>query len=308
MGEDDDEQATAATTTTTATNTPSALPLALAGTGVPPGARVLATYKVLPRGTFARLQPAEAGFQRAAGDRVKEVLEAALTRYCCLSEGDTLDVEIGGVNFVLRVQALLPAEAVSVVETDLEVEVEPSEETARRLAAEELARAAAKVRAAEAAARLLESQKAQEAAAEVAAKALEAERFARDARRRELAESLPPEPKAAASKNPETPDSPAALVVAFRLRTPDGRSASRRFDAASTRVSVLFDWADSLEGGGAGVERAGYDLVVAGGGGRALEPPSSAAATVETAETLAEAGFDQGGFALLVRPRAAPTG
>ena len=304
-GEADEEQPTAPTAST-------ALPLALAGNGVPPGARVVATYTVLPKGTFARLQPLEAGFQQAAGDGVRELLEAALAGYCCLSEGDTLSVEVGGATFALRVQALLPAGAVSVVETDLEVEVEPSEETARRLASEALAREAARRRAAEAAARLVESKKAQGEAAQIAAKALEAERAARDARRRELAESLPPEPEApsaaAASNSLRTPDSlspaAAAAVVAFRLRTPDGRSASRRFDAASTTVSTLFDWADSLEGGGAGAERGGYDLVVAGGGGRALEPPTAAAETT-AATTLAGAGFDRGGFALLVRPRAA---
>lgn len=278
--------------TTTAT---AALPLALAGTGVPAGARVVATYRALPKGTFARLQPLEAGFQQAAGDKVKEILEAALAQYSCLTEGDTVDVEIEDVTFVLRVQALLPAEAVSVVETDLEVEVEPSEETARRLAEEERGREAARARAAEAAARLLESKKAQEEAAEAAARALEAERAARDARRRELAESLPPEPTSESTA--------AASVVAFRLRTPDGRSASRRFDAAATRVSVLFDWADSLEGGGAGAARGSYDLVVAGGGGRALEPSGSGSTSMMP--TLADAGFDRGGFALLVRPRAA---
>jgi len=270
--------------------------------GVPPGARVIATYRALPKGTFARLQPVEAGFQQAAGDKVKEILESALSRYCCLTEGDTLDVEIEDVTFVLRVQALLPAEAVSVVETDLEVEVEPSEETAQRLAAEERARERARERAVEAAARLSESKKVQEEAAEIAAKALEAERAARDAERRELAESLPAEPEAEKAGGASSSNS---LVVAFRVRTPDGRSASRRFDALSTAIPVLFDWVDSLEGGGAGVARGCYELVVAGGGGRALEPPrSDSSSSTTTATTLAEAGFERGGFALLVRPRA----
>ena len=332
-GDDDDgdeemtEEQTTAANAAAATATATALPLALAGTGVPPGARVIATYRALPKGTFARLQPLEAGFQQAAGEHVKEILERALARYCCLTEGDEVDVEIEDVTFVLRVQALLPAEAVSVVETDLEVEVEPSEETARRLAAEERERERARERAVEAAARLLESRKAREEAAEMAAKALEAEEAARDARRRELAESLPPEPpppSTVAASSSLSESSPAAAVVAFRLRTPDGRSASRRFDALSTRVSVLFDWADSLEGGGAGAARGSYDLVVAGGGGRALEPPPSSSVggggsslastttakttTTTTTTTLAEAGFDRGGFALLVRPRAAADG
>lgn len=307
--DDDDEMNDEQASTTTSVT---ALPLALAGTGVPPGARVIATYRALPKGTFARLQPLEAGFQQAAGEDVKEILEAALAAYCCLTEGDTLDVEVASVRFTLRVQALLPAEAVSLAETDLEVEVEPSEETAQRLAVEEREREAARRRAREAAARLLESKKAQEEAAESAARALEAERAARDARRRELAESLPPEPDARAGSSGSS-NLLVVAVVAFRLRTPDGRSASRRFDAASTPVSILFDWADSLEGGGAGAARGGYDLVVAGSGGKVLEPPSESengasptAATATTAKTtLAEAGFDRGGFALLVRPRAA---
>ena len=306
-GDDVEEEVEKDQTTTTATAAQTALPLALAGTGVPPGARVVATYRALPKGTFARLQPLEAGFQQAAGESVRELLEAALSGYCCLTEGDAVEVHIEDITFVLRVQALLPAEAVSVVETDLEVEVEPSEETAQRLRAEEKAREAAKSRALEAAARLSESKKAQEEAAEIAARATEAERAARDARRRELAGSLPAEPGAprGGSGRSATPS-----VVAFRLRTPDGRSASRRFDASSTRVSVLFDWADSLEGGGAGVERGSYDLIVAGGGGAALAPPpqneDDGGENSATAKTLAEAGFDRGGFALLVRPRFAP--
>ena len=296
-------------------NTATALPLALAGTGVPPGARVTATYRALPKGTFARLQPLEAGFQQAAGENAKEILEAALAGYCCLTEGDSLAVEVaGGVSFTLRVQALLPAEAVSVVETDLEVEVEPSEETAQRLEAEECEREAARERAAEAAARLLESKRAQRGATEGAARALEAERAARDARRRELAESLPPEPGAVRARSSpaaspsSSPPAAAAAAVAFRLRTPDGRTASRRFDAASTSVSILFDWADSLEGG-AGAARGGYDLVVAGSRGKVLEPPpcdnGGGGGESSTTTTLAEAGFDRGGFSLLVRPRAA---
>ncbi len=66
-------------------------------------------------GEYARLQPAEAGFQKGVGGDVREVLEAALARHSTLSEGDWLDAQYGGRAYALRVQKLRPAAAVSVI-------------------------------------------------------------------------------------------------------------------------------------------------------------------------------------------------
>eukprot|EP00850_Spirogloea_muscicola_P003112 SM000012S25374 [mRNA] locus=s12:733873:736843:- [translate_table: standard] len=91
-------------------------------------------YVRLPRGTHARLRP-ELG-DGVVGDDFAEVLdarvvlEAELRRHSALTEGDTLTVADGGAEYALRVLEVRPAGAVSIVDTDLEVDIVPADQTA----------------------------------------------------------------------------------------------------------------------------------------------------------------------------------
>ena len=73
-------------------------------------------YTRLPKGTFASLQPLWAAFQRDVPD-IKAALEAALAGHSTLSVGDVVAVSHGGTRHALRVRELLPADAVSVIDT-----------------------------------------------------------------------------------------------------------------------------------------------------------------------------------------------
>lgn len=249
--------------------------------GVPPGARLAVAYARLPKGTSVALRPTAAGFHEAAGEGVKEILEGVLSGHCALTLGDTLSLPLLDATdadatdptlHTLTVTALEPGAAVSVIETDLECVLEPSAETEARLAAESRARAAAAEATAAAAARVRAMRvQASGQAASVAAVA--------DA---PPPTHLPPEPPAG---------TPAATL---RVRTPDGRSASRRFPLDAP-TAVVYDWVAGLPGGGAGV--AAFD-VAAGVPPRAL--PRGEATTLAAALQLGEEG---GGSAVLVRPQ-----
>lgn len=195
---------------------------------------------------------------------------------------------------------MLPAAAVSVLDTDLAADVVPSLEAEEYLARweedqrrqqERLAAAAAERAEQEAAeAAFAARRQAEEAAAAAAAAAEQAALQAR------LAASLPPEPEAAAS----TSDSGAVFACAFTL--PNGARLLRRF-ATSQPAQLLFDFLDSH--GAGGWARGSYRLVTrmprrvvdggcdvtlgelglgAGGGGEAflleaVETPRAAAGT-----------------------------
>ena len=74
-------------------------------------------YTRLPKGTFASLQPLRAAFQRDVAD-VKAALEAALAQRCTLTVGDVIVAsDAAGNAHAVRVRALLPEDAVSVIET-----------------------------------------------------------------------------------------------------------------------------------------------------------------------------------------------
>ncbi|KAK9862696.1 hypothetical protein WJX84_000990 [Apatococcus fuscideae] len=91
------------------------------------------TYTTLPKGTFAKFQPATADFQKEVGADMEGVLEAALHARSSLSQGDWVDAQHAGRSFALRVQQLQPEAAVSVIDTEMEADVEPSVETEERL-------------------------------------------------------------------------------------------------------------------------------------------------------------------------------
>lgn len=92
----------------------------------PPEARV--RYLRLPKGTYAKLQPEGRDFADVLNH--KAVLETELRQHASLSEGDLLTVQHGGAEYGLRVLELKPQSNVSVLETDLEVDVVGAGETA----------------------------------------------------------------------------------------------------------------------------------------------------------------------------------
>ena len=100
-----------------------------------------------------KLQPRSADFQgELAADAsvdLRELLEATLHRRCALTVGDDVSVPHGDREFSLRVVEVSPDDAngaVSLVETDVEVDIAPSEDyedAMRRLAEAEERRLAA---------------------------------------------------------------------------------------------------------------------------------------------------------------------
>ena len=119
--------------------------------------RVTARFVRLPKGTFVRLQPHSAAFSesvmRMGGSAVpvydsergkwvlpglEGVLHSALQPLCCLSVGDLVAVPHGGEIYdmtVLQIEPAAPANAVGLIDTDIQVEIAPSkveEEALRR--------------------------------------------------------------------------------------------------------------------------------------------------------------------------------
>ncbi|XP_024518034.1 uncharacterized protein LOC112341687 [Selaginella moellendorffii] len=79
-------------------------------------------YVRLPKGRYAKLQPESPDFGDVPNH--KAVLETKLRHHAALSCGDVLSVSFGGVDHRLLVLELQPASAVSVLETDMEVDVD----------------------------------------------------------------------------------------------------------------------------------------------------------------------------------------
>lgn len=247
--------------------------------------RISVKYRRLPKGTFVRLQPRSALFQSEVGEDIKPVLENALHGYCTLSVGDWLEVaDATGVTWELRVKELEPETAVSIIDTDLEAQLDPSVETEERIRAEEEAArqrlealAALKEEeeraAAAAAARAKEDAEAALRAAEAAAQAAERVRASKEA-------ALPAEP-------PEADASAVTCVV----RLPDGSRCSRRF-AREAPLQVVYDFVDAR--GAGGQPPGSYQLVTL--------YPRRVFAPEKQGESLQELGLDAGQQVLMVEP------
>lgn len=93
-------------------------------------------YVRLPKGVYAKLQSETADFADVPNHRA--VLETKLRQHATLSEGDMLTVQHGGIDYSLRVLELRPASNVSVLETDIEVDVTAGSSAQGRLACLEL--------------------------------------------------------------------------------------------------------------------------------------------------------------------------
>jgi len=173
-------------------------------------------YMRLPRSAKSRvkLQPRGEGFHIGGASAVRmdlqHVLQETLRGHTALTEGDWLPIRHNGVTYELVVRSLEPDPHLALIDTDLTVEVLPSEQTEAELRAEE-------------------ERKAREEAAAREAEERERERLER-ARQKALA--LSPEPEA----------SPAAVQLLLRL--PDGRRLTRRFSRTQMLGEIL-DWVES---------------------------------------------------------------
>ncbi|KAL3701203.1 hypothetical protein R1sor_019225 [Riccia sorocarpa] len=92
------------------------------GEGAPDGiAKVKVSYVRLPKGTYAKLRAENPDFIDVPNH--KAVLETKLRQHASLSVNDLLTVQHAGVDYDLRVMELKPGTSVSVLETDLEVDI-----------------------------------------------------------------------------------------------------------------------------------------------------------------------------------------
>ncbi|KAK3286830.1 hypothetical protein CYMTET_5633 [Cymbomonas tetramitiformis] len=177
-------------------------------------------YTQLQKGTYAKLQPIGHEFQKHIVN-IKETLEASLMLHSALTVGDPLMVTHDGQTYEVRVKELHPETQVSVIETDVEVDLATSVE------AEEYQRAAAEEerRRVEEAERAL--QLAREAEVAAAARAADVARW-----RQQKAATLPAEPPQ------EAPG-----VVSCAVRLPEGRRVVRRM-LPGDLLQLLFDFID----------------------------------------------------------------
>ncbi|XP_010434987.1 PREDICTED: uncharacterized protein LOC104718866 [Camelina sativa] len=78
-------------------------------------------YIRLPKGSYAKLQPDNLGFSDLPNH--KAILETILRQHATLSIDDVLSVNYGQVSYKLQVLELKPASSISVLETDIEVDI-----------------------------------------------------------------------------------------------------------------------------------------------------------------------------------------
>ncbi|KAI9176620.1 hypothetical protein LWI28_005133 [Acer negundo] len=78
-------------------------------------------YVRLPKGTYAKLQPDTSGFTELPNQ--KAILETSLRHHATLSQDDVFTVNYGELAYKLRVLELKPSSSVSVLETDIEVDI-----------------------------------------------------------------------------------------------------------------------------------------------------------------------------------------
>eukprot|EP00892_Ulva_mutabilis_P004935 jgi/Ulvmu1/2813/UM142_0011.1 len=215
---------------------------------------ILVEFRRLEPGKFVSFTPQSSDFQTivsAASLDLAAILQDTLMRHTTLSEGDWISVplpvvqppaelntdtaEAGASQQWLQVCKLEPDAHVSLVDTDMEADVTPSQEFMERMAEEQEAarREAERVAKLEAD----EARRQADAAAAAAADAEEKSRVA--AARHQLALTLPPEP---------AEDCADALINA-RFQMPGGDRVQRRF-RLDAPVSEMFNFVESVGAGG----------------------------------------------------------
>ncbi|KAF5741422.1 hypothetical protein HS088_TW10G00419 [Tripterygium wilfordii] len=88
------------------------------------------SYVRLPKGTYAKLQPDVVGFSDIPNH--KAVLETSLRQHATLSQGELITVNHGVLTYKLQVLELKPSSSVSVLETDIEVDIVGSDAASER--------------------------------------------------------------------------------------------------------------------------------------------------------------------------------
>ncbi|XP_022752731.1 ubiquitin recognition factor in ER-associated degradation protein 1-like [Durio zibethinus] len=77
----------------------------------------------LPKGTYVKLQPHANDFLDISNP--KAILETALRNYSCLTIGDTIMVPYNNKKYYINIVETKPTPAVSIIETDCEVDFAP---------------------------------------------------------------------------------------------------------------------------------------------------------------------------------------
>ena len=191
------------------------------------GTSARVTYAALPSATRMTLRPKTNDFARDfAAEDVREVLERVMMGRSAAAVGDEIQVTRGERTYALTVAGVEPDDghgAVSLLETDVEVDLEPSEEYEEFVNRERRRRE--------------EFERAKEALAE---REREREERARDAeaRRTALRESIAREPE-------NTGD---ASIATIRFSLPNGAIKTRRFDCSrESLVRDVFDYVKTLD-------------------------------------------------------------
>ncbi|XP_004968700.1 ubiquitin fusion degradation protein 1 homolog [Setaria italica] len=91
--------------------------------GLREGDAVRLRSAALPKGTYVKLQPHAAAFLNVSNP--KAVLEKTLRTFSCLTTGDTIMVSYNSRNYYIDIVETKPAAAVSIVDTDCEVDFAP---------------------------------------------------------------------------------------------------------------------------------------------------------------------------------------
>ncbi|XP_017421222.1 uncharacterized protein LOC108331106 isoform X1 [Vigna angularis] len=88
------------------------------------GDTVRVKYSSLPKGTYVKLQPHTKDFFDISNP--KAILETTLRKFSCLTTGDTIMVTYNNKRYYLDIIETKPAKAISIIETDCEVDFAPS--------------------------------------------------------------------------------------------------------------------------------------------------------------------------------------
>lgn len=86
------------------------------------GAMIQITNVNLPKGEYVKFQPQTSDFLKISNP--KAVLEATLRSFTCLTEGDTIAISYNDRVYYIDVKKVAPGEAISIIETDVNVEFE----------------------------------------------------------------------------------------------------------------------------------------------------------------------------------------
>lgn len=77
----------------------------------------------LPKGSFVQLRPHKTQFTKLSNPRV--VLEKALRSFSCLTQGNTIRIAHGDTKYDLDIVEVRPSTAISIIETDVNVDFAP---------------------------------------------------------------------------------------------------------------------------------------------------------------------------------------